>query len=120
MGQLIHIGGGARGKQQEAVPPAPQWLINHHKALQNPYSGEAPIVTLRSALIQYGVYYPERFESCNLGEDTVLGPAWLQIAKGYLALLNGETGRLDCGTLDGELRDMARRFGFSEAVVEAL
>ncbi len=118
MGQVIHL---AQGRaRQEALPEAPQWLINHHKALQAPRGNEEPVVTLRSALIQYGVYYPERFVGCTLGGDSFLGAAWLQIAQGYLALLNGETGRLDCGTLDRELRDMARRFGFDEAQVEQL
>lgn len=112
MGRIIHL------VQQPAE--APSWLISHHKALQRPLDSEAPIVSLRSALIQYGIYYAERYEGCMLGEDRVLGPGWLQIASGYLALLNGETGRLDCGSLDAELRDMARRFGFAEEQVEQL
>lgn len=119
MGQLISINL-VRARSQSEPPVAPNWLINHHKALQKPRGNEEPIVTLRSALIQYGVYYSERFEGCKLGEDHLLGSGWLQIAKGYLVLLNGETGRLDCGSLDGELRDMARRFSFSEEQVESL
>ena len=41
-----------------------------------------------------------RFESA-IGEDYVLGPQWQAIGEGLRGLLNGETGRLDCGTLDG-------------------
>lgn len=119
MGQVIRLNG-KRGQQPQAAPEAPSWLISHHRALSEPRGGEAPVVTLRSALIQYGLCYAERFEGCSLGQDNFLGPAWLQVARGYLALLNGETGRLDCGSLDAELRDLARRFGFSAEQVEGL
>lgn len=47
----------------------------------------------------------------GIGEDYVLGPEWATIGRALLALLNGETGRLDCGTLDGIIRDTLRAEG---------
>jgi hypothetical protein len=35
----------------------------------------------------------------------VIGDAWEEIGRAILVLLNGETGRLDCGTLDAFIRD---------------
>ncbi len=91
-----------------------QYLIRHHEAMLKPRGIEAPIVAIRSGLLQYAIEYGERFEGCEIGKDYVIGAAWLEMARGYLGLLNHETGRLDCGTLDGELRRWAVRFGFTE------
>jgi hypothetical protein len=72
---------------------------------------------MREGLLLYGCEYEARYGAdSKLGQDSVLGEAWLDMAHGYLALLNGETGRLDCGTLDGELRRWAARFGFEGEV----
>ncbi len=96
------------------VSQSQQYLIRHHEALQNPRGIERPIVALREGLLMYATEYAERFDGCELGKDYVLGKSWLEMARGYLGLLNGETGRLDCGTLDSELRRWAERFGFTE------
>lgn len=56
----------------------------------------------------------ERHFDAKIGSDGVSGDAWLDILKGIRALLNGETGRLDCGTVDGLLFDMAHYVGFEE------
>jgi hypothetical protein len=93
---------------------ARDYLTLHHKAVQDPRGIERAIVSLRAALLEYGLQYGEHFEGCEVGGDGVLGVAWFDIARGYLELLNGPTGRLDCGTLDGEMRRLAKRFGFEE------
>jgi len=91
------------------------WLRAHYEALQRPRSIECAIVALRSGLLAYGTEYEERYGGdATLGRDGVLGESWLQLARGYLGLLNGETGRLDCGSLDGEVRRWAAMFGFAE------
>jgi hypothetical protein len=41
----------------------------------------------------------------------VLGPCWEKVASGALGLLNGETGGLDCGTVDGAVRRLAAEHG---------
>lgn len=95
---------------------APQYLVRHNQAIQNPRGIERAVVSLRAGLLEYGLQYADRYEGCELGQDGVLGEGWLDMARGYLALLNGETGRLDCGTLDGEVRHWAKKFGFEEEV----
>ena len=112
MGQVLEFPAG--NATFAAIPSSSQqYLIRHHEALQNPKGVERAVVGMRKALLDYAAQYEERFGS-HIGDDGVLGDCWLQIARGYLGLLNGETGRLDCGTLDGELRRWAVRFGFSE------
>jgi hypothetical protein len=98
----------------------PAYLIRHHQAIQAPRGIERAIVSLRAGLLEYGLQYGDRFEGCALGDDGVIGVAWLDMARGYLGLLNCETGRLDCGTLDGEVRNWARKFGFDEKEVDTL
>lgn len=105
------------GKASAGVQP---YLVSHYEALQRPRGAESAIVTLRSALLEYAVQHPHNFEGCVLGNDALLGDAWLTIAKGYLALLNGPSGRLDCGTLDGEVRRWAIQFGFSQEEADGL
>ncbi len=109
MGELVQF-------PSAATEPLPRndYLIRHHEALQRPRGIESAIALMRESLLLYGCEYEARYEDSKLGVDGFLGPAWLDMARGYLALLNGETGRLDCGTLDGELRRWAERFGFEE------
>ncbi len=96
------------------------YLRRHYEALKSPRAEEQAIVLLRAGLLHYAVQHPGNFEGCTLGADNCLGSAWLAMAKGYLGLLNGPTGRLDCGTLDGEVRRWAEQFGFSKEEAEAL
>jgi len=46
-----------------------------------------------------------------IGNDYVLGPAWAEQGKALITLLNGVTGRFDCGTLDGFIRDTMKNNG---------
>lgn len=92
------------------------WLARHHVALQQPRGIEIPIVSFRTGLLEYGLQHAAEFQGCALGGDSELGAAWLQMSRSYMALLNGPTGRLDCGTLDGEVRRWAEGFGFEEEV----
>lgn len=108
------------GKLVQFLAPegAPQvsnkgYLRWHHEALQSPRGIEIAITDMRRALLRYGIEHKERY-GAELGGDGFLGDHWLQMARGYLGMLNGETGRLDCGTLDGELRRWAMGFGFEE------
>lgn len=80
------------------------WQDRHDSAVANPKPDERPMVEMISAWAQYAIQHQRRFES-TIGEDYVLGPNWQAIGEGLLGLLNGETGRLDCGTLDGFIRD---------------
>lgn len=50
----------------------------------------------------------------RIADDGFLGPQWLEIGKGLRAMLNGETGALDCGTLDSFILVTLADAGFSE------
>lgn len=107
MGQLINL-------RPPAPTEAPSYLARHHQAIQNPRGIERAIVALRAGLLEYGLQYGDRYDGCAIGDDCILGDAWFDLARAYLTLLNGECGRLDCGTLDGEVRRWATKFGFKE------
>lgn len=49
-----------------------------------------------------------------IGNDHILGPAWSAWGLGLRALLNGQAGRLDCGTLDGWILETMRQNGIEE------
>lgn len=80
---------------------------------------EQAIVHACAALRHFGEGHRALYES-PIGEDGVLGNYWLGMARALVGMLNGESGRLDCGTVDGSIRDMAREFGFTETEADTL
>ncbi len=60
----------------------------------------------------YAEAHRKRYGS-GIGEDGVLGDHWERIGLELIGLLNGETGGLDCGSIDGNIREMLRAEGFS-------
>lgn len=89
------------------------WTQRHMAAWTAPKGTEAPIVSLIRSLADYADAHQSRFES-SIGDDGFLGPEWLQILKSTRALLNGDCGRLDCGTLDHMLCEMAIAAGLRD------
>ena len=89
------------------------WKDRHRTAMADPQGPEIPIVALLGAWETYGRQHELRFES-SIGDDSVLGPAWEQIGESLLTLLNGECGRLDCGTLDEMIRGTLHAEGFDD------
>lgn len=83
------------------------WQARHVEAMRNPIKGEKPIVQTLDALKDYAFWHKVRYDSL-IGEDGVLGQYWADIANGLIGLLNGETGRLDCGLIDGQIRELAK------------
>jgi len=79
-----------------------QWRQLHDAARIAPKGHEVAIVGLLDALIRYARLHVEAYHS-PVGEDYVLGDHFAQIGLNIHGLLNGETGRLDCGTLEREL-----------------
>jgi hypothetical protein len=73
---------------------------------------EQAIVSMLRGWLDYARAHRARFES-GIGEDGVLGPEWAALGAAIRGLLNGETGRLDCGTLDTILCDTLTAEGFN-------
>lgn len=68
---------------------------------------EVAISMLVHGLALYADTHAELNVGWELGEDCVLGEYWKDAARAVIGLLNGDVGRLDCGTLDGLIRRMA-------------
>lgn len=84
------------------------YLELHRRAIARSTAGfESAIVELLRALAEYADAHRDRYET-EIGEDGVLGDHFEEIARGLLGLLNGETGRLDCGTIDGAIRKLCK------------
>lgn len=88
-----------------------QWYARHMAALTAPRPGfEAAIVAMFGALDTYACAHSRRYSS-PLGEDYVLGDEWRDMARGLRGLLNGELGRLDAGTVDAAVLNLAAAHG---------
>lgn len=74
--------------------------VNFGRALQKIYDG----------LEEYAETYRDEYDS-EIGDDGVLGDEWEKIASGLIGLLNGETGNVDPGNMDGDVRDLAKDVG---------
>jgi hypothetical protein len=94
-------------------PPPGSHEAQHNRAVIVPQGFESPVVAMFGALEHYARTHGTRFES-PISEDGYLGPVWFTMARGLLDLLNGETGRLDCGTIDRAVRKLAAEHGYSE------
>lgn len=85
-------------------PSLRSWAIDHLVAIERPRAGiSSAIGQLISGLIAYAEEHQAAYDS-PISDDYVLGPAHEQIAQGIQALLCGEIGRFDGGTLDGIVR----------------
>lgn len=89
----------ARSSRQ-GVQPA------HREALKSPTPGfEAAIVGMLRALAQYADAHRQRYGD-TIKEDRIIGEYWHWLGEALIGLLNGETGRLDCGVVDGFIRGL--------------
>ena len=95
----------------KVMPNDTGWQTPHLAALSAPRDFEREIVALIEAWARYADTHLARYAT-GIGNDGVLGDAWMEIARGIRALLNGETGRLDCGMLDGFICDTLAAEGF--------
>lgn len=86
------------------------WAVRHGQAVVNPTPVEQPIVDLITAASAYIGQQEATFG--KPWRDYVLGEGVAQILEGLRELLNGEIGRLDAGTCDMLICDMARRIGW--------
>lgn len=80
---------------------------------------QAALYGILDELKTYAAAHRELYGS-PIGEDYVLGMHWLNMADALVGLLNGETGAIDCGAFDGEVRGLAREQGFTEQEADNL
>ena len=90
----------------EMFPGTNGWKGRHMRAAR-----VQPVALMITALDQYAANHAERFES-KIGEDYVLGPAFLDALRGVRTMLNGEIGGLDGGTCDAAICEIFTRAGF--------
>ena len=92
-------------------PASGPWAERHNAAVLCPRASEAGILKACEALRIIATSYAENCDG-PIGNDGVLGPCWADMARGVLGLLNGDCGRLDCGTVDHYIRNLYIRQGF--------
>lgn len=94
------------------------YASRHHAAMTNPRPGfEKALVTLAQGLELYAAAHQARYTS-PIGDDGVLGDEWATIARAVIGLLNGEAGRIDCGTFESMIRTIAAANGFDRDLTE--
>lgn len=93
------------------MPNDTGWQTRHVAALRSPHGPETGIALMLEGWAKYADAHRARYES-GIGEDYVLGDEWETIGRSIRALLNGECGRFDCGTLDAFLSDTLHAEGF--------
>lgn len=104
-------------KADRSMPNTGRWqdkhdeAVNHRAVFQNKhYELETPIVDMIRGWSEYARDHKARYEDV-IGADCVLGDYWESIGDGLRGLLNGVTGRLDCGTLDGFILNTMKENG---------
>lgn len=100
------------------LPNTNGWQDQHNEAINEAITDprrafETPIVHMLKGWAKYAAQHYARYQS-PIGSDYVLGPAWRNIGLGIRALLNGECGRLDCGTLDAFIVDTLHANGMDD------
>lgn len=107
-------------KDLSYIPSHPDtggWRLRHQTAVieaekHRPYTThERVIVQAIGAWCDYAKAHAELYEA-PIGEDYVLGLCWARWGFALRDLLNGNCGRLDCGTLDTIIHDNLKEQGF--------
>ena len=86
------------------------WQGRHLQAVCSPRGFERPLVRMVEQWLRYADAHQKEHES-PIGEDFVLGQYWEDIGDALRGLLNGQSGRLDCGTLDAVILDSMQAVG---------
>ena len=100
-------------KVRASYPDGTGWKERHLQAITSPNGEERGLVDLLRGWLGYADTYKDRY-GAGIGQDYFIGPIWAQIGKSIRELLNGETGRLDCGTVDGLILDTLEAEGFED------
>lgn len=94
-------------------PDTGGWKKRHRDAITRPRGIERPIVAMLGAWIEYAQHHEQR-HGANIGDDSYLGPIWSDLGQTIHRLLDGETGRLDCGTLSHIIHTNRTAVGLGE------
>lgn len=78
---------------------------------------ESSLETMFSAWASYAGTHKRMYDT-DLAEDYVLGPQWVEMGRCLIGLLNGVTGKIDCGNFDRNVRKVALAAGFDQATVD--
>ena len=93
-------------------PNTSGWKDRHLAAIRGAQNDhEIAIVRMLQGWLWYAEKHENRFGS-GIGDDSALGPSWAAMGGAIRALLNGETGRIDCGTIDSIVADTLEAEGF--------
>lgn len=69
------------------------------------------LIKLLAAWEEYADAHQDRFGD-GIGDDYVLGPYWANVGLAIKRLLDGETGGLDCGSIDRRVSEQIEAAGF--------
>lgn len=77
-----------------------EWQRRHLNAIRSPFpEKERPFLQMLQGWLDYAKSHEARFDS-PIGEDHILGNAWIRLGLALNDVLDGDLGpRLDCGTL---------------------
>lgn len=90
-------------------------ILRHREAMAAPRPGfERAIALMLEGFEEYRRAHAAEYED-GIGADGVLGNEWAALGNALHGLLNGDTGRFDCGTLSTRIRDAMRAEGFEDA-----
>lgn len=90
----------------------------HEEAMRSPKPGfEHAIVMMYRAMAEYADAHAVTYD-CPISEDGVIGDAWADLGKALIYLLDGQTGRLDCGTLCSAIHRLVEAGGTRESIAE--
>jgi hypothetical protein len=90
-----------------------QQQVRHNEAIDTPRGFEVPIVRMLLYWSKYADEHRKRYEADIHTADPLIGDSWVEIGQGIRKLLNGETGNLDCGTLDAFILRTLEENGFT-------
>lgn len=98
------------------------WGREHNASVSRAVTGSHrhPILSAALALADYADHYRALHGDSLIGQDSVLGSYWLLTASNLIKLMNGPLGRVDAGTVDRALRQLALAVGFSEQEADEL
>lgn len=97
------------------------WQKRHSEALRNPNNGFEQFFQHQFMALQ--AYAQAMRDECGteVADDGYCGPEIYKLMQAVQQLLSGPTGnRLDCGSLDHNLRVLAKDMGFSDEEVDQL